>query len=316
MENLVIFISHRLESTARAREIAGMLCAFGGPRVRVHCSGNYWPDINARERIERDLIEASWFILLYEGPQFEWGWCLYDAGFFKAKMMDSKTDRRLFVLHNPKDEVPSTFQDFNSLPATPDKLEGFFRQIYLDEPWKINPRVFEENRDLVDSVVQRITSATFGPKHLSKKIFIVHGHGGELKEATARLVSQFQLEPVILHEQPSGGRTIIENFSDHAKEADFAIVLLSADDVGREKGGSRSPPLRPRARQNVVFEMGFFFGSLDRKRVCAIHEIGVEIPSDLGGILYVPYDASSGKWRYDVAKELRHAGYDIDMNVL
>jgi predicted nucleotide-binding protein len=130
------------------------------------------------------------------------------------------------------------------------------------------------------------------------------------------LVSQLELEPVILHEQPSEGRTIIENFSVHAKEAGFALVLLTADDLGREKGVKRSPPLQPRARQNVVFEMGFFFGSLERGRVCAIHEVGVGIPSDLDGILYVPYDASSGKWRYDVAKELRNAGYDIDLNLL
>jgi len=283
--NLVIFISHRLESGEKARGIARALSAFGGPRIRVHFSGQYGPGIDARSHIERDLAEASWFILLYEGPQFEWAWCLFETGFFKAKMTDSKTDPRFFFLHSPEHEVPHTFQDLNSLPATPQKLEELFRDIYENKPWAINPNVFQENGELVRSTIAQIVSAVASPglKNLSKKIFIVHGHGGELKEATARLVSQLQLEPVILHEQPSGGRTIIENFSAHAKEADFAVVLLTADDVGREKSITRAPPLRPRARQNVVFEMGFFFGSLDRRRVCAVHEIGVEIPSDLGG---------------------------------
>jgi predicted nucleotide-binding protein len=101
-------------------------------------------------------------------------------------------------------------------------------------------------------------SAVNEPK-LSKKIFIVHGHSGELKEAAARLVSQLQLEPVILHEQPKEGRTIIEQISSHAQEAGFAIVLLTADDLGGVKSLEITPTLQPRARQNVVFEMDSFW---------------------------------------------------------
>jgi predicted nucleotide-binding protein len=182
-------------------------------------------------------------------------------------------------------------------------------------------------------------SATLQSKaspEFSSKIFIVHGHDGELKEATARLVAQVGLEPIILHEQTNRGRTIIEKFADHAGEAGFAIVLLSADDVGRRKEPppqhkqNSSPPnpfqhifeptvreeptsLRLRARQNVVFELGFFFGWLGRKRVCAVYEKGVELPSDLQGIVYVEYD-QGGKWKYDVAREIRDAGYEVDLN--
>jgi predicted nucleotide-binding protein len=119
----------------------------------------------------------------------------------------------------------------------------------------------------------------------SKKIFLVHGHDGELKEATARLVSKLNLEPVILHEQARQGRPIIENFSIHAKESGFAIVLLTADDIGSLGSVEQHAALQPRARQNVVFEMGFFFGLLGQGRVCAIYDVGVEMPSDLGGIL-------------------------------
>src|SRR5215471_8957046 len=71
--------------------------------------------------------------------------------------------------------------------------------------------------------------------NLSKKIFIVHGHDGQLTEATANLIWQLQLEPVILRQQPKGGRTIIENFSFHAQEAGFAIVLLTGDDLGGKR---------------------------------------------------------------------------------
>jgi predicted nucleotide-binding protein len=93
-------------------------------------------------------------------------------------------------------------------------------------------------------------------------------------------------------------------------------VLLTSEDVGSLGSVEQHAELQARARQNVVFEMGFFFGLLGQRRVCAIYDAGVETPSDLGGILYVPYDVPSGKWRYDVAKEIRAAGYDVDLNRL
>lgn len=146
----------------------------------------------------------------------------------------------------------------------------------------------------------------------SKKVFIVHGHDEGLKQVTARLVTMLGLEPVILHEHPNKSLTIIEKFSEHSSEVDFAIILLSADDEGRLRAES-SAPLSFRARQNVIFEMGFFIGRLGRGRVCAVYESNVEIPSDLQGILRVPYD-TSGKWKYDVARELDAAGFAIDLN--
>jgi predicted nucleotide-binding protein len=145
----------------------------------------------------------------------------------------------------------------------------------------------------------------------SNKVFIVHGHDGELKESTARLVTKLGLEPIILHEQANRGRTIIEKFADHAEQAGFAIVLLSTDDEGRSRE-TPSNPLKLRARQNVVFEMGFFFAKLGRGRVRAVYKPGVEQPSDIHGILYVEHD-SAGKWQYDVAKEIKAAGYVVNL---
>jgi predicted nucleotide-binding protein len=117
----------------------------------------------------------------------------------------------------------------------------------------------------------------------SNKVFIVHGHDGELKEAAARVVSKFNLEPVILHEQARQGRPIIENFSIYSKQSGFAIVLLTADDVGSAGTTAEHAALQARARQNVIFEMGFLVGLLGLGRVCAIYEAGVEMPSDLQG---------------------------------
>ena len=153
-------------------------------------------------------------------------------------------------------------------------------------------------------------SRKINPTILSK-IFIVHGHNELMKVATARFVDQLGLEPVILHEQPNGGRTIIEKFIAHS-DVGFAIVLLSADDKG---GTVQSAPTayKLRARQNVIFELGFFIGKLGRSHVVALHNEDVEIPSDYSGVLFVPFD-SAGVWRFQLAKEMRAAGIKVDLN--
>jgi hypothetical protein len=141
MSDLVIFISHKLKSRDKARKIAAALAAFGAPRVRIHYSGKYLLGVNYRQQIENDLNEASWLILLYEGPDFAWDWCLFEIGFFTAKM-PSKVDPKLICLHSPEYTVPGPIQDFNSLPATTEQLKEFYGQIYIEEPWKIYPKLF------------------------------------------------------------------------------------------------------------------------------------------------------------------------------
>lgn len=149
----------------------------------------------------------------------------------------------------------------------------------------------------------------------AKDIFIVHGHDEAMKANVARTLEKLGLAPVILHEKPNQGRTIIEKFSDYS-EVGFAIVLLSPDDLGRLRS---APPdeLRPRARQNVIFELGFFIGRLGRGRVLALYVTteDFELPSDYSGVLFVPFD-SSGRWQFDLVRELKAADYDVDANAL
>ena len=142
------------------------------------------------------------------------------------------------------------------------------------------------------------------------KIFVVHGHDGSTKLQVAEYLETVTGErPVILHEQPDSGRTIIEKFEAHASEAGFAVVLLTADDEGNAKGQTPNP----RARQNVVLELGYFLGRLSRARVVALYEAGVELPSDLSGVLYKPL---SGNWHTELARELRAAGIHTDLSKL
>ena len=144
----------------------------------------------------------------------------------------------------------------------------------------------------------------------NKRVFIVHGHDDLLKESVARLVEKIGLEAVILHEQANEGLTIIQKLEKQA-DVGYAIILYTPCDEGRKKGSENS---KPRARQNVVFEHGLFMGKLGARRVCALRKSEVEMPSDAQGILYIEVKDGSNEWKHEVAKELKNAGYDVDLN--
>jgi predicted nucleotide-binding protein len=148
-----------------------------------------------------------------------------------------------------------------------------------------------------------------GPETDSNSVFVVHGHD-EARESVARLLERLGLKPIILHEQPNWGRTIIEKFESHAAVG-FAVVLLTPDDVG--SAASDPEALKPRARQNVIFELGFFVAALGRRRVFALYKGDVDLPTDYTGVVYTPLDPADG-WQLKLARELKHAGLDVDLN--
>ena len=144
----------------------------------------------------------------------------------------------------------------------------------------------------------------------SREIFVVHGRNGELKESVARVLEKLDLIPIILHEQPNKGCTLIEKFEAHSSGVRFAVVLLTADDLG----GTDKDNLQPRARQNVILELGYFLGALGRERVCALYKPGVELPSDIHGLLWINCDQSD--WKLNLAKEIAAVGIEVDLNKL
>jgi hypothetical protein len=162
-----------------------------------------------------------------------------------------------------------------------------------------------------DDVVLQEESRTTAPSQLgSNKIFIIHGHDVGTKETVARFIAQLGLEPIILHEQANQGRTIIEKFEDHS-DVGYAIALITPDDTGSSVKEPEN--VRQRARQNVIFEFGYFLGKLGRKNVAGLVKGDIEAPSDYSGVLYIPID-DSGAWRFLLIKELKSVGYEVDAN--
>jgi predicted nucleotide-binding protein len=149
---------------------------------------------------------------------------------------------------------------------------------------------------------------------VSNRVFVIHGHDDTMKLEVSRALEKLDLEPIILHEQENRGRTIIEKF-EHFSDVGFAVALFSPDDAGYSTDeGPES--YRYRARQNVIFELGYFIGKLGRERAVALHRRvdNFEMPSDYDGVLYRPFE--EGKWQFDLVRELKACGYDIDANKL
>jgi predicted nucleotide-binding protein len=135
---------------------------------------------------------------------------------------------------------------------------------------------------------------------------------GRVRALPYRL-ERLELRPIILHEQASEGRTIIEKIERHSGVG-YAVVLLTGGDRGGLAGADPAG-YQPRARQNVVLELGYFLGKLGRRHVCVLHELGVEIPSDYQGVVYLPLDAA-GAWKFLLAKEMKTVAFpDIDLNL-
>lgn len=208
-------------------------------------------------------------------------------------------------------------------------LRGVLTEIELDEKFgqiipETNKYITSNQQILKDSFPDHYSekSVTYSnpesilepvDNHLTsqnnKKIFVVHGHDSALKNEVARFIERQGIEAIILHEQISQGSTIIEKIESYSNVG-FAIILYTPCDLGKSANAS-DEELKNRARQNVVFEHGYFTAKLGRKRVVALSKGAVELPNDISGVVYESYD-EAGAWKLSLGRELAAAGYDID----
>lgn len=143
------------------------------------------------------------------------------------------------------------------------------------------------------------------------KVFVVHGHDTALLDQTEILLHRWGLEPVILRDRANEGRTVIEKIEANT-DVGYGLVLLTPDDVG---GIAQQDPsslkLQPRARQNVILEWGYLLAKLDRRRVACLVKTGVELPSDLHGIVRIDLKGDVRDSAQEIARELRAAGFAL-----
>lgn len=144
------------------------------------------------------------------------------------------------------------------------------------------------------------------PVYDNKKVFVVHGHDHALLDEVELMLRRIGLEPVIVKNEANSGRTIIQKITD-LSDVGFGIILYTCCDEGRKKGTTE---LKDRARQNVIFEHGYLYAKLGPGRVAALNDSGIEVPSDLAGVVYIPRSAPD--WKNQLMREMRAAGLEFD----
>jgi predicted nucleotide-binding protein len=131
------------------------------------------------------------------------------------------------------------------------------------------------------------------------RVFVVHGQNETARTAVVSFLESLGLVGIVLHEQPNMGRHLLTKFIQEADLVTFAVVLMTDDDVGSVRGGKAAP----RARQNVILELGYFLAHLGQARVCALITPGLETPSDFDGIVYIRMD-DEDRWKQELEREL------------
>lgn len=152
------------------------------------------------------------------------------------------------------------------------------------------------------------------PPVSKSKIFIVHGHDSELKRDVELFLLKLKLDPIILSDQDDEGQTIIEKFERHA-DVGYAVILLTPDDIAYsisdQYKDDKNRKKENRARQNVIFEFGYFVGKLGRKNVCCIYKKGVNLPSDVNGLIYKEVVKNISEISEKLKSEFKTAGLEI-----
>jgi len=224
--------------------------------------------------------------------------------------MDKYTSQKNYGISNPK---------YIKLITNKNKIADFISQLYGGN--RFNIRSLHTLSDIITHLEAFLKEFGVNVEKVEKKelktdkIFIVHGQNKEIKTSVELLLKNIGLEPIILHKQPNMGKTIIEKFEKHS-EVGYTVVILTPDDMGCS--ASEFPNgARSRARQNVILELGYFMGKLERERVAALflQDKNFEFPTDIFGVIYIPYDQNDS-WKYELVDELKSAGFKVSKDLV
>lgn len=175
----------------------------------------------------------------------------------------------------------------------------------------------KEERELAEKIINSYSSPNKSKNDImppqDMKVFVVYGHDSQARKDLELLLLRMNIKPVILANMTPSGQTIIEALIENTN-VPYAIILLTPDDEGYKKGCSDQK--RYRARQNVVLEMGMFLSKLGREKIAILHKGDLELPSDISGLIYIPFNNSIDEVKNKLAANLQKAGFYIDIESL
>ena len=244
---------------------------------------NEWQNWNEKTKNALEIMYKKNGGILSQSPSEQFTASL-NTILFSAKLSGIKK-----LKDADQEELRTTLPD--ELSERIRRLESFRSQL---SDYALNYQVNKENTE---------------SEHTQDSIFIVHGRNDTRRLEVRNFIdSHTDLQPITLSDQPNKGLDLLGKFVENAQKARFAVVIVTGDDEGRIKGGK---DLKPRARQNVIFELGYFIGLLGRDKVAVLYEDNTELPSDFGGIVYIPL---SRDWKIQLGRELKNAGIQVDLN--
>lgn len=189
--------------------------------------------------------------------------------------------------------LPELYGDFHKLPVEPEvpMLPG----LDAGQPNHYSRNQMERLARDIDQIFEiRANSGHIVPltQEVLRKVFISHGRSKDWYEVQAHIEKDLKLNTLELAQEPSIGQTVIEKLETNSDNCDSAVIVMSGDDADADG--------LVKVRENVMHEIGYFQGKYGRSRVVLLHEEGVNVPSNLAGIVYVAYpkgkiDATFGK---------------------
>lgn len=200
---------------------------------------------------------------------------LYDLFIIDLMLPPSFQDEGLQMLNRVKKYVPDS-----EVLMISSKSDGMTQ--IVDEAFQLGARRFLD-KGVEDFILKLVFIVKEIKKKMCSSIFISHGHAELLKYQIKDFVqNKLGKTALILSEQPNNGMTIVEKLEAASEKCNKAIILLTKDDETAD-GSMRS-------RQNVIHEIGFFQGKYGRKNVIFLCEEGVELFTNISGIVYVKFD--------------------------
>ncbi|WP_027715410.1 TIR domain-containing protein [Desulfuromonas sp. TF] len=193
------------------------------------------------------------------------------------------------------------FQTINTEPETEMAPSGPEQKVV----WHYSRRQTEKLvRDIEQIFELRANSELEQPKIESqRRVFISHGQSDEWRKVQPFIEKDVKLQTIELAQEPNAGRTIIEKLIDNSIRCDSAVIVMTGDDFTKEE--------EARVRENVMHEIGFFQGSYGRKKVILLHEEGVNIPSNLSGVAYIPFPKDNIEAGFHVLQRELKAIYNL-----
>lgn len=271
------------------------------PYYHVYIENNALIPRHGLDKTDLSEIKEEIVIPYLKGERFE----------FNGHFLDKTRIRNILIK-----ESECSSMEFVAATSTPKIRQTPFDIVRSPKYSRnITNRVLSECRSQLQEVVPK--SEALSPNKPEtpmdkSKVFIVHGHDKQARLEVTIFIKSLGLKDIVLDEQASSGKTIIEKIEDYTNVG-FGIVLYTPCDLGASQ--EEKELLKPRARQNVVFEHGYLMGKIGRENVCALVKGDIEKPTDIAGVVYISMDEGGG-WKLAVAKEMRSSGYDVDLNKL